>query len=997
MLALIYLALAFYLGDCLSRRFFRFESIAHRWATAALVGLLLSTWITYLSARALSHTGRPMVWADVIFFALAGAAIFLLKRGPAGTTAQIESSASGSERWDWVTLLFFAALASWMMFATLNLKDGILQIGNNEWSDFGPNTAIIRSFSTGHNFPTEYPHFSGRPIRYHFLYYFQAGNLEFLGLDLPWSLNLLSVVSLVSMLALVMALAQRLFHSRAVGRIGATLFFFHGTLSFVRFLQTQPSLKAALHSIYTLKDFLPSGYPYRGELWGVWSQVVFLNQRHLASGIGVFLIVLLFLVDRYQKHLSETKSEVASSGDVGELALAEKQTGDSGLPAMPVATEPTSQLEQLPASFKGRAKAAIDDYLHSGHGCLFCGLLLGALPFWNALVFTAAFVVLGALFVFFPARKYMIGMAFTAALVAFPQIRFLRSGHLKATHSLIHWGYIIDDPTIGKIFGYLGFIFGAKWILLGLALLFVTWFQRRFLLAFCGLLVVTFCFQFSEETLANHKFLNLWLIIANLFVAYGLWLLWHTRIRGLVIAARLTAILLTAPIVIGGVIDLFPVHNSYYMEMRIKDDPLLEWIKANTAPREIFLSDRFVNHWILLAGRPLFYGWPSFAWSAGYDVTKRDEVYRLLFESTDPDLVYRLLKENHISYVAIDDGVRHGGEFIKHPNEEVYSSNFEKVWEDKANKYWSLIIYKVPAEAPKEFKPPDPKRLKAAVLDGPAVTMFEGGKGFGKGQFDFPRGLAVDAAGNVFVADTNNHRLQKFSITGDFVAIMGGQGHDDGEFQEPNGLAIDSKGNIYVADVSNQRVQKLAPDGSFLARWTGPDSGFYGPRDICIGANDVVYVVDQGHSRIVKLDENGAVLAVWGSEGSGDGQFAEPTSVAVDDKAGKVYVADRRNKRIQVFDVNGKFLSKWAVEEWQTTGWAFQDLTIDSGAGRLYATSPATDEILVFDLDGRRVGSMKPRPPDTLEGASTVARYDGKLYVVCTFGNRVTQIELEQR
>ena len=111
------------------------------------------------------------------------------------------------------------------MFASLNYKDGKLQVANNEWSDFVLNTAIARSFSVGLNFPTQYPHFAGEPIRYHFLFYFQAGNLEFLGLNLAWSINLLSIISLLSMLALVMSLGRVLFNSRAVGRIGASLFF----------------------------------------------------------------------------------------------------------------------------------------------------------------------------------------------------------------------------------------------------------------------------------------------------------------------------------------------------------------------------------------------------------------------------------------------------------------------------------------------------------------------------------------------------------------------------------------------------------------------------------------------------------------------------------------------------------------------------------------------------------------------------------------------------
>ena len=194
-----------------------------------------------------------------------------------------------------------------------------------------------------------------------------------------------------------------------------------------------------------------------------------------------------------------------------------------------------------------------------------------------------------------------------------------------------------------------------------------------------------------------------------------------------------------------------------------------------------------------------------------------------------------------------------------------------------------------------------------------------------------------------------------------------------------------------MADVSNHRVQKLKPDGSFLAEWKGPEPGFYGPRDIAVGSDNSIYVVDQGRSRIVKLDPNGKVLVVWGTPGQDDGQFAGPTSVAVDGKNNKVYVADPSNKRIEVFDTNGKFLAKWPVEEWRPSGWYFQDLVVDSQAGRLYASSPS-DEVLVFDLAGKKIGSLRPNPPDKLEGASGLALVKGKLYVLNTYAGRVSQI-----
>jgi DNA-binding beta-propeller fold protein YncE len=271
--------------------------------------------------------------------------------------------------------------------------------------------------------------------------------------------------------------------------------------------------------------------------------------------------------------------------------------------------------------------------------------------------------------------------------------------------------------------------------------------------------------------------------------------------------------------------------------------------------------------------------------------------------------------------------------------------------------------------------------------------MFEGGKGTDNGQFDSPTGMAVDGNGNILVADTNNGRIEKFSPTGAFLSVIGTKGSGQGQLAAPNGIAVDRTGNVYVADASNQRVEKLAADGTFVAEWKGPELGFYGPRRIAIGPDDSIYVVDQGNTRIVKFSPDGRTLAIWGSKGNGDGQFDDPTSVAVDPTTHKVYVADPRNRRIQIFDANGKFQTKWGVPEWgQPAG--FEDIAIDSQTGRLYASSTHLDVVLVFDLNGTRTGTLTPTPPDKLEGPSALALTNRKLYVLNMYGNRVNVIDL---
>ena len=287
---------------------------------------------------------------------------------------------------------------------------------------------------------------------------------------------------------------------------------------------------------------------------------------------------------------------------------------------------------------------------------------------------------------------------------------------------------------------------------------------------------------------------------------------------------------------------------------------------------------------------------------------------------------------------------------------------------------------------PVEVTPGAPAPSLSSLPEG-VTGMFKGGRGFGKGEFDSPTGIAVGPNGNVLVADTGHGRIEKFSPNGTFVTSIG-------QFEAPSGIAVDRAGNIYVAEIgSKHRIQKLGPDGTFIAQWA---PGFYGPRRIAIGPDDSMYVVDSGRNRIVKLSPDGQAVASWGSEGSGDGQFKAVSSVTVDPTNSKVYVADPVNSRIQVFDSNGKFLSKWSVPEWREA-LGFEDLAIDPARGRLYTSSAHLSTILVFDLQGNRLGTVTPTPPEKLVAPSALALVKDTLFVLDAGSARVSLIPLQNR
>ena len=193
------------------------------------------------------------------------------------------------------------------------------------------------------------------------------------------------------------------------------------------------------------------------------------------------------------------------------------------------------------------------------------------------------------------------------------------------------------------------------------------------------------------------------------------------------------------------------------------------------------------------------------------------------------------------------------------------------------------------------------------------------------GTFMWPTSIALDKAGNAYVADEWLNRISVFDKTGDCVNTWGTLGDGDGEFNRPSGLAFDAEDNLYLVDSVNHRIQVFTKDGKFIAKWGSNGDGdgeFSYPWGIEIDHNGDVYVADWRNDRIQKFDCDGNFLMKFGSSGQGDGEFNRPTGIAVD-KEGIIYVADFKNDRLQVFHGDGSFitqltgdatLSKWGRE-----------------------------------------------------------------------------------
>ncbi|MFC1798871.1 C13 family peptidase, partial [Thermodesulfobacteriota bacterium] len=272
---------------------------------------------------------------------------------------------------------------------------------------------------------------------------------------------------------------------------------------------------------------------------------------------------------------------------------------------------------------------------------------------------------------------------------------------------------------------------------------------------------------------------------------------------------------------------------------------------------------------------------------------------------------------------------------------------------------------------------------------------------------------AVDQSGYVYVTDTVNNRVQKFTSEGTYVAQWGTFGTGDGQFDRPLAIEVDASGNVYVADTFNNRVQKFTSDGAFVTKWgtygewdgtsgtqggqfhlintIGGDSTVWG-NGIAVDKNGNVFVVDVFNSRVQKFDANGNYLdqwggypfspmgitigptgfiyiadpnkmriqkftpdfqyvTEWGSTGTGDGKFDGLNGLAVS-ADGYVYISDVQNGRVQKFDANGQFLSKWSTDEW---GGRPAGVATGSNGNVYVAVGEPDNLILKFDASGNLI------------------------------------------
>ena len=295
--------------------------------------------------------------------------------------------------------------------------------------------------------------------------------------------------------------------------------------------------------------------------------------------------------------------------------------------------------------------------------------------------------------------------------------------------------------------------------------------------------------------------------------------------------------------------------------------------------------------------------------------------------------------------------------------------------------------------------------------------LLQWGANTDKGRFGYlgANGIATDYSGNIYVADTSNKRIQKFAPNGTFLAQWGSSSGDgqlnypefiatdpagnvyvcdpllkkytsNGKYLKtytdipspPQALAIDKSGNIYIAQYRDGKlINKFAPDGTFLSGWGTGGTGngeFAGASGIAIDPSGNVYVIDSGNDRIQKFSSTGIYVAQWGSAGSGNGRFIDPEGIAAD-SSGNVYVVDTGNDRVQMFTPKGAYVTQWGSTGIESGQFAWpKGISVDS-TGNIYVTDWVNSNFQKFYL------ATLPVSP-TVTGLTPASGVRGKTIVI---------------
>lgn len=658
MLAILYLLASILIGaviagKLLSARGSEESGINRVWIFLPLAfgsGILVVTWVLYALAfifHVAGNVAKPLTPANAVVFAAMCAFLvfFAIREKKKGAGIRDDLGGLGliaDKRRFTRELVFYLVLFVFILITEIHVfhvKDGMLYSGYTVFSDYAPHTAMIRSFSKSANFPTQYPHYGGSDVKYHFMFQFLAGNLEYLGLRLDWAYNLPSALSLTGFLLILTQISFGLFRKFGAEILTAVLFFFRSGTAFFRFATEHIKAGDLAETLRSNTAFI--GYT-QNENWGLWNYNVYLNQRHFAFGLLIGAAVIWLF-----------------------------------LPCLEAA--------------KGKAFRATWDFERPRRAAAI-GVLLGLIGFWNGACLIGALLILFGMALFSDHKLDYIVLAVCAVIPAWIQTKlFIRESAFSFS---FYWGFLSEDKSLGGVLNYLLQTMGLT-VIGAVVLIFLVKKRTQRVLLVCFLIPVLFALTVSltPEVAVNQKYIMMAMAFLDTVWAGVIADLWEKRGSiGAMTARRILAAVLIFLLTVTGFYDFVVIvkdnGDSHSVVVDMNSD-VTAWLEENTTEKDLVLTPADSLSDITLSGCMMYYGWPYYAWSAGYDTDYRLAKAQIMYGTWDPDELRQTAKEEKIDFIIYEDGMTIDG---IEPHEETIRAIYPLVYTSDAG---NLRIYKV--------------------------------------------------------------------------------------------------------------------------------------------------------------------------------------------------------------------------------------------------------------------------------------------------------------
>jgi hypothetical protein len=656
------------------------------------------TWSVYLTASAASGVAEPLVIANAIVIPLAFAffAFFLykdlFKNKESRYSILCEDKKTRIKEWIIFSLVAFLAFV--LMWSTFYVRDGQLNIGVSVFSDFSPHIGMIRSFSYGNNFPTSYSHYAGQDIKYHFMFQFLAGNLEYLGLRIDYAFNIPSILSFISAFMLLYVLTLKITGKVLSGVLALLFFAFRSGKALFLYLSKIPKGMNVFKVLWDNTSFI-GDTPH--EDWGLWNLNVYCNQRHFALGLAaMFFVIIMFLPHLYEmfETLRIDDKNSKTSKDNKEDKDNKDNKDNKDIKGNKENKENKENKDKIGSKFN-RIWVNIHLMFFSQKGWkvkkirypITLGIFLGALSFFHGSAVIGCILILFILAIFSDRRLEFLITAVIATLLSMLQTNYFIEGSVVSPKLL--FGFIAENGTIFGVASYLERLLGILILVIILAFAFGKHIERYLIFAFMAPLIFAFTVSLTVDVTVNHKYIMMTSILLGIFAA-----LLITRILDMKsILLKIAGFLLILMLTLTGIYDFTTVLRKNSVEGKITlnmEDELTEFIRENSDSKDVFLTDAYAINQVVFGGAMLFQGHQYYAWSAGYDTDYRDIMVGRMYEASSPKELDMLVKENNISFIVIDFGNRTSKQYYL--NEDNIRSTYECVYET-GYEDWDISIF----------------------------------------------------------------------------------------------------------------------------------------------------------------------------------------------------------------------------------------------------------------------------------------------------------------